>query len=1016
MLILLSEKIMHKNNKYRIKIYTAFLLMLFPLLTLSAQLKTYRALIVDENMQPVSGANVFVNNNKLAVTSSAKGVLVFEAEPNASKLISRVGYVSELVTETNDMPFVVLRTDLKQSKMSVGYNSVTKSKNTASISTIEGESLHNSVSAMGTALYGKIPGLFMQQGSGEPGDDQPLYYFIRGTITYGSASNQPLVMVDGFERDINTIQVEDVQSVSVLKDAAASVIYGARGANGVILVTTKRGSEGPIKASVSVQAGIEAPSVFPQFLSSYDFAKKYHKAYEMDGLPMASLHPRYDTKNMENYKNGNPYYYPNIDWLGEIVKPSSTRRQTDVQVSGGNSIGRYFVSMNYLGSEGLYKNTQSPQGWNSNASVDRFRFRSNMDVNIKPNWTLRADISGQIDTKIRPVMATTDFWNLLYKAPGNQFPIIANGSVYGGGSGNTVNPMAEVQHRGYRRLNERTIMSNVETKYDMSNLVDGLKVGLRFGYDNTYSNREGWSRTYQVQDIFTGLSVDSIPIAGNVVGNAGAFSYFGPDSDGQNDRMTIEAFTEYNRTFSDKHTVDAMFMYHQDKYILDGDPKAYAYQFGGGKVGYDFKQKYLTEFSFSYSGTENFTKENRFGFFPALSAGWVVSEENFLKHSNAIDFLKLRASAGMVGNSAVGDRFTYVTQYVGGSSWAFGSANTAASGIVEGTYPNVNFSFEKAYKYEMGIEANFFKNLMAWANVYYEKRTDILTSSNSITPGLFGGNIANINAGITQRKGIEFAVSFNKQTRDWGFKVGVNGAYNLNKIISINEEPKPYSYLSLQGTPISQPFMLETIGFFADEVEIANSPFQSYGEVKPGDIKYKDQNNDNIINDLDRKPMMNGFRPKAEFGFDLAIRYKGFEFVAFIQSQLGRSVNLSTNPAIFHSLQAGSSRISTFAANSWTPETAATADYPRLTTLANSNNYQESNFWYRNGNFVRLRNVEVAYSLPQSLLATTKIKSVRFFARGLNLLTLDNVDMVDPEVLTGYPVMKSYNFGLNVQF
>ena len=1006
---------MHKINKFRSKFSAAFVTMLLVTLMASAQLKTYKALVVDENMQPIAGASVIANNSSLPVMSTVKGVLVFDAAPSAAIQIVKSGYVTQsLAANANDL-FVVLRTDLKQSKIAMGYNSVSKSKNTASVSSIEGDKLHNSVSALGSALYGKIPGLFMQQGSGEPGEDQPLYYFIRGTITYGSASNQPLVMVDGFERDINTVQVEDVQSVSVLKDAAATAIYGARGANGVLLVTTKRGFEGPIKASVSVQTGFEMPSVMPTFLSSYDFATKYREAYINDGLPIASLHPRYDTKNIENYKTGDPYYYPNIDWASEMLKSNSSRRQADLQVSGGNSIGRYFVSMNYLGSEGLYKHTKSPSGWNSNTSVDRFRFRSNMDVNIKPNWTLRADISGQIDTKIRPIMATTDYWNLLYKTPSNQFPMIASGSVYGGGSGNTVNPLAEVQYRGYRRLNERAVMSNVETKYDFSELVKGLKVGLRFGYDNNYSNREGWQRSYQVQDVFTALSADSIPIAGSVVGNAGSFSYFGPDSDQQNDRLTIEAFSEYNRTFNSKHSVDAMIMYHQDKYILDGDPKAYAYQFVGGRLSYDYKQKYLTEFSCSYSGTENFTTENRFGFFPAISAGWVLSEENFLKDNASLDFLKVRASAGMVGNSAVGDRFTYVQQYVGGTGWNFGASSAGASGLVEGTFPNVDFSFEKAYKYEVGIDAHMFKYLTAWVNLYYERREGILTSSESVIPGTFGGSIANVNAGVTNRKGIEFALEFNKQLRDWGFRAGVNGAFNINKIVSINEEPKPYAYLSVQGLPISQPFMLEAVGFFQNDADIAASPFQSYGEVKPGDIKYKDQNGDDIINDLDRKPMMNGFRPKAEFGFDLAVRYRGLELVAFFQSQLGRSVNLSSNPAIFHSLQSGSSRISTFAANSWTPATATTADYPRLTTISNTNNYKESTFWYRNGDFLRLRNLEIGYSLPQTLLSRTKVKTVKLFVRGLNLFTLDNLKMVDPEVLSGYPVMKSYHVGLNVE-
>lgn len=1011
-----------KNTIYKIN-RVKFILLLtifFPLINISAQEINIKALIVDENLSPVKDVLVKLNGSSIPQQSSSKGIIEFSANKNSELLYSKNGYFSQGLKADSEIQYIILKKNNLLSPQPIAYGSALKGEITSSMSVIDGNKLHNSVSALGTALYGKLPGLFIQQGQGEPGDDQPLYYFIRGTVTFGNASNQPMVMVDGFERDLNTVQVEDVENVTILKDAAATAIYGARGANGVIQVTTKRGVKGAVKVNANIQSGFSTPTRVPEFLSSYDFATRYSKAYEMDGLPAGGLNFRYLPANIENYKTGDSYYYPNIDWVKEMTKQYSPSRQADLSVSGGNDVGKYYVSLNYYGAEGIYNHTKNEDmNWSTNSEIQRFRFRSNMDVNISKNWTLKADIGGQIDTKNRPMLAATDTWNLFYKAPGNLFPINTSNTIYGGNSSNTQNAMAEFQRRGYRRYNNRAIMTNVETKYDFSDMVKGLKVGLRFGYDNTYTNREGWDRSYQVQDV-TGRIVNAdstiTPVLGAVVGNAGSAYSYGPDSDGQNDRMTFEGFTEYNRFFADKHNVNAMLMYHQDKYTLNGDPNAYCYQFAGGRFGYDYKKKYFGEFSFSYSGTENFTKANRFGFFPAVSAGWMISEENFLKSVKAVDYLKLRASAGMVGNSAVGDRFTYIQQYGSANGWIFGASNTSASGISEGTYPNVNFSFEKAYKYEVGLEANLLKNISAWVNVYLEHRTDILTSSSSVVPGIFGGNVANINAGTTERKGIEFAVNYNKQLKDWGFRVGLNGSYNVNKIIKINEEPKPYAYLSQVGTQIGQPFVLESIGFFKDQADIAASPLQTFGDVKPGDLKYKDQNNDGKIDDNDKKALVNPFRPKAELGFDLAVRYKGFELSGFLQAQLSRSVYLGDNAAVFFPLQSGSSRISTFAANSWTPETAETADFPRLTTVANSNNYRQSTFWYRNGDFLRVRTLEFSYSLPRSILSNINVDKVKFFVRGLNLFTFDHLKIIDPETMSnGYPVMKSINLGINLQ-
>ncbi|MDP4269715.1 MAG: SusC/RagA family TonB-linked outer membrane protein [Bacteroidota bacterium] len=1007
------KKRIRLNNRIR-----AFMLFAIctPLLGLSAQEQNIRAVVVDENLEPVKDAYVRVNGTQISETSSPRGVVAFKANASATLLIGKDGYRLETLQAGQPNQYIILRRKPLEEKQPVAFGTVEQGLISSSMNILNGNQLHNSVSNLGAALYGKLPGLVLQQGQSEPGGDVPSYFGIRGNATLGSANNQPMVVVDGFERDMSTIQVEDVDKIAVLKDASATAIYGARGANSVILITTKRGSTGPVKVNASVQMAMDMPTRIPKFLSSYDFASKYSKAYAMDGLPSSALNYHYSAFNIDNYKTGDPYYYPNIDWVKEMTKSSAPHRQADINISGGNDVGRYYVSLNYYGAEGIYDHTNSLMGYSTNTETKQFRFRSNMDVNIAKNWTLKADISGQIDTRNRPMLSATDMWNYFYKTPGNLYPIYVNKTTYGGNSTNAVNPMAEFLTRGYRRYNDRAVMTNVETRYDLSDLIRGVSMGLRFGYDNSYTNREGWDRKYQVQDVLGQDPVTGNVILSSLVGTASPLAAFGPDTDGQDDRMTFEGFTEYKSSFSTHHHLNSMVMYHQDKYILDGNASPYYYQFVGGRVGYDYNKKYFGEFSCSYSGTERFAKSRRFGFFPAISAGWLLSEEDFLKSAKAIDYLKLRASAGLVGNSYVGERFSYIRQYASANGWVFGASNTGASGLAEGTYPNENFSFEKAYKYEAGAEVGLLKNISVSANVYLERRNDILTSSSGIVPAIFGGAVANVNAGTTERKGIEFAASYNKQLKDWGFRAGINGSYNINKILKVNEEPQPESYLLTTGNQINQPFMLECVGFYKDQNDIDNSPQQTFGSVKPGDLKYKDQNNDGKIDNNDRKPFFNPSLPKAELGLDLAVRYKGFELSGFLQSQLGRSVYLGDNAAIFWPLQSGSSRISTFAANSWTPETAETADYPRLTTLGNSNNYRASTFWYRNGDFLRLRTVELSYSLPQSFLSKHNVRNVKLFIRGLDLYTWDHLKIVDPETLSvGYPVMKSFNLGLNLQ-
>ncbi|TCC98526.1 SusC/RagA family TonB-linked outer membrane protein [Pedobacter hiemivivus] len=896
-------------------------------------------------------------------------------------------------------------------RVNIAYGQITKKALTYSVSTVSSKDIiGNSVYLSGNSLFGKLPGLTLQQSSGEPGNDAPIF-FLRGRSTM--ATNQPLIMVDGIERDMNDVQLEDIESITVLKDAASTIIYGIRAANGVILVTTKRGAVGKLIMNGKVEQGLLSPTRNPGFVSSGDFVKLYNQALSNDGLA-----PAYTPAQIAGYENGDSYYYPDVDWRKEVTNNNALGTKANFDVSGGDKIARYYVALGYFHQGGLYKNSDRNDGYSTGIYLDNVSFRSNLDLNVNKNWTFGLDLNGRVYQKNAPFTNAPTTWDMLYKYPAHLFPAYVQNGVYGGTTVYPNNPIGYINSSGYRVTNNRAILTTLSTKYDFNDLLKGLTAGLRFSTDNFYSNQEGYSKTFGVRELL-GQNPSGEPVLSALIGVNGDLKTIStggyPVNDVQNKRNTLEGNIQYTPQLGINHTLNTQLIYHQDRLII-GSESPYNYQFLSGRVNYGYLNRYYAEIGASYSGTEAFPKEHRFGFFPAVSAGWVISEENFLKHNNYLNFLKLRVSAGAVGNAEVGQRFSDLRQYTAATGYNFGSANAAQAGLYPGVAPNSNLTWETAYKYDAGIDAQLFKILDLSLTVFYEKRKNILVSEDALIPGLLGQDLPNINAGITANKGLEGSLSFAKQKKDWGYHAGVNVSYATNKITYLPETIQPYSYLYQKGNPIKQPFMLEAIGFFNSDADIQNSPVQTFGTVKPGDIKYKDQNGDKIIDAFDEVPLEKPNLPNWDMGFDVGFNFKGFDVSAFFQGQVGRSIYLGNAPFLFWPLNNNGGRINTYANQFWTEQTQNTADYPRLTTLENKNNYRESSFWYVNGDFLRLRSLELGYTLPQGLSKRARLRNARIFLRGMNLFTFDHLKYTDPEVLAGYPVMKSYNAGISLQF
>lgn len=899
-------------------------------------------------------------------------------------------------------------TKVEEEVQVIAYGRLPKREVTSAVSTLTGSDIEkNTVFSLGNTLYGRVPGLILDQNSGEPGNDLPGFS-MRGVPTFGFA-RAPLVLVDGFIRDLNSVSVFDIEQISVLKDASATAMYGIQAANGVILVTTKGGKPGQSSLKVDFASGVQSPTRLPTFYRSAAFARMYNQALTNDKLPA-----QFSTTDIDGFSAGNSPLYPDVDWMQEMINRQSPLATLNVSADGGNKFATYYVSLGYLFNEGIYKHTDINNGYSTNNKLNRLNFRSNVDVKVIRDVTLRINLGGQINDINAPRMATSDIWNRLYEYPTHLFPVFAKDGMLGGTAAFADNPYGYINQRGYRETHNRFFQSDMDLKYDASRLLPGLKLGARVGFDNYYTVTDGWSRTFAVYQTSKD-PVSGNPIVSAPIGNNTNLTYNSPYSEGQNRRSTAELYLNYSRTFG-RHSIDLLTLYNQTRQII-GRENPYSMQSVNARLHYGFGNRFYADLTASYGGTEAFAKGNRFGLFPAFSAAYIIKDGSATPGSGAIDHLKVRASAGMVASSNVGTRFAYRELYVGGGSYAFGNTNAGASTINEGAIANPDLTFERSYQYELGIDARLFRQLDLSVALFQQDRTNILTSQSTTIPALFGGTLPNVNKGEVRNRGIEFSLMWKKQFRNAGFFTRFNMSVIKDKVMQMAEEivPAGSEYFYRKGSPVFYTYGLEAIGFFASQQDIASSPVQIFGPVQPGDIKYRDRNNDGIINNYDVGPIGNGSIPTKEFGLELGFNVKRFDLQVMLQGQMDRNINLASYGNLFFALRS-SQKISTFVTNPWTADNASIAEYPRLSTLENANNYRTSTFWLRDGDFLKVRSLEIGYDLkPITKGRSTPVRS-RLFLRGMNLFTFDRFKYTDPENISGYPTMRSLNAGFKVQF
>lgn len=908
---------------------------------------------------------------------------------------------------------------------SMAYSKQEEWKRTSAISTVSGEELmKTTATSVGNALHGRLAGLTVLQQSGEPGYDfflQDLY--SRGQSSY-MGGQKILVFVDGFESPIERLTATEVESITLLKDAAALALYGMRGANGVLLVTTKKGLASASQIDIRLQTGIQQPTFLTDPVDAYTYASLYNQARINDGLPTA-----YSQDALNAYKNGSdPYFYPNVNWKNEIIKNSTPLNLAELSFRGGNNVVGYYVMMNFLQNQGFYKGTDNKRRENSNAYYASFNFRTNLDINVNRNLLASVYFSGSVGDRSLPGggSSASDIFNSMWRVPANAFPVYNPNESFGG-SNLFTNPVGDILSKGLYKENSRTFQIVSNLKYDFSQFVTGLSLSGGVAFNNYMADSSPKIKDYVRYEIKpNGTDINGNPIID--------YTQYGVDAalvaqEGFRtdwSRTNIKAQLDYSRTFGD-HGIDLLGLFVSEifeTYNVRDDLKYLNY---AGRLTYNYKKKYIAELSAAYTGSDNFPRNSRFGLFPAFSLGWVLSKEQFIKNTGFDGFLKLRTSYGIVGNDQMGTgRFLFDQTYSGKGSYYFGTGSSASSGFGEDVLANRNITWEKKNVFNVGFDMSLKNSFFVQFDYFNEQRSDILAQPFALVPGFVGASWGNIlpymNVGQVKNSGFELTVNYKKKiTSDFSYFLEPSVWFAKNEIINMDEEIKLFDYQYRKGHSIGTPFVLVADGFYKesdfdqDGNLIGGLPKPIYGVIKPGDLKYIDQNNDKIIDSNDAYPVGYSNIPEWNYAFRFGFSWARFDFEALVHGVANRDVYFR-GPLAYSFTNNGTA--SPLAIDSWTPQNP-NASYPRLSTISFDNNYRYSTFWKKSGDYLRLRNIQFGYSLPESIIAPLKLSKIYIYVNIVNLLTINQVDnMFDPEsnLLITYPLTKSYNIGLKMDF
>ena len=1019
--------------KNKIKPFLILLICIGNLLCIQAQSqRQITGRVMDEAGELLIGVNVFeVGTSNGAVTDINGTYTIRVTTANPILRFTYVGF-QELEVKVGNQGIldVSLTEDIEalDEVVVIGYGSQTKATLTGSISQVSTQVIERVASpTLSTTLGGMMPGMITRQSSGEPGYDS-AELLIRGIGTW-TGNRQPLILVDGVERDINIINSQEIESFTILKDASATAVYGVRGANGVILINTKRGKIGKPKVSLRTEFANLTGLRFPDYINGFEFASLMNEAVlhgtdSTDNLPWSE-------GDLLNFKNGSdPYSYPSVNWTDEVLKRNAFQTINNLSISGGNDIVRYFVNVGYTMKEGLYK--RDPQyKYNTNSMSSRYNFRSNVDVNLSRDLIAELGLGGIIEDRTYPGHGAPMIFNSMKKISPINFPKQnPDGSPGGGVSYLQDNPWALSTQSGYDKQFRNTLQGTFRLRWDLSQLVtQGLAVSAKFSYDFYYFNSTVRRIDYEVKQ-YLGRDEVTGEDRYNVVRPQGSMGYY-TVQDPNNRSYYYETAVNYERRF-DKHLFSGLFLFNRNDHIhLSAGSSMYnlPYRRQGwvGRATYDFDHRYLLEFNFGFNGSENFPEGNKYGFFPSGSMGWVISNEQFW-NQDVVNHLKFRGSYGLVGNDQIGgDRFLFlssVNKAVNG--YFYGMSQQHVEGWTEDKIGVSNVTWETAKKLDLGFDLEMFNGMISLQADYFNENREGILLRRGVVPNITGmtsNQIPWANLGKVKNRGFDGKIEIRKTT-DNGFYYMITGNATLakNKIIEDDSPIPKYDYQNSRGKRIDQPFGLVALGIFKDQEDIDNSPRQNFmAVVRPGDIKYKDVNDDGVIDDFDKVAIGYARTPELMYGFGGTVAYKGFDMTLNFTGAARTSTFLDVEGMWPFQLEYPNYNVMReYYDNRWIDGVDnSDAKYPAVINGNNPNNYRTSTLYLKDASYLRLKVAEIGYNFKKSVTQSLSVEGLRLFVNGTDLLTFDKLKVIDPESnygTGGYPRQSVVNFGAQINF
>ena len=998
-------------------------------------LKTIDGLITDSQGVPLQGVNVAVKDQtKYRTTTDVNGRFILEIPANSTLLFTYTGYLAKEypVDATEQKVTIMMELDNQgiEEVVVVGYGTQKKESNVGSQATIKRQELKVPVANLSTAIAGRLAGVVATQRSGGPGSGG-ADLFVRGVATFASSPQGPLLVVDGVpDRDINNIDPEDIESFTILKDATATAVYGTRGANGVILINTRKGKAGKPNISAEYQQGITGFTYLPKFLDGPTFMELFNEGQELRGKAA-----HYTPEEIEKHRTGeDPDLYPNVDWYDALFKDYAGNNRANVNITGGADVAQYYISLGYYSETGQFK-TGNVETFNSELKYDRFNFTSNLGVNLFQNTRLDFGLNGFLTNYNRPARGRDAIFGLASQTAPHIIPVQYSDGSWPFVKGTTENPYKAMTESGIANTYNNIVRSNLRLTQDLGFMTPGLKATGMFAFDVSLENILTRSRnlpSYYAE----GRDADGNLILVNTETGTSDLSFGFTRYTSR--RLYAEGSLNYNRSFG-VHDVSGLLLFNQSDFS-DGGSNVGSYTAAipyrqrnlVGRATYGYDRKYLLETNFSYSGSDNFTPDNRYGLFSSVGVGWLVSNEKFFESlSNTISHFKLRYSYGSSGNASLNDvnlRFLYLTRYgQEGSGFNFGlpGSQRGYSGYAESLIGG-QVTWETSYRHNVGVEINLFKNELQFiAELFQENRKGILMRGLDIpyASGFTSGNVPYRNMGETKNRGIDLTLEYNKQMSKGFFMARGTMNYNSNKVVRDNLPPWAFPYLDREDHRISQRFGYIAQGLFKTDEEIANAAIQS-GDVRVGDIRYKDLNGDGIINSNDQTAIGIGNTPLLTYGLTLGGGYGNFDISLFFQGAGLVDGNYSSGFAVTPFFQGSTyGNMYEYVLDRWDPNNPDKETlYPRLSTNETiTTNYYTSTWWLKRSDYLRLKQAELGYNFTnKSFLSRMRIEKLRLYLNGTNLFTVSDWKYWDPEIGDGrgvvYPNTRVFNVGLRLNF